>query len=251
MAPAPKPYHAGMRDWVLGMLLIACSTGCSSSTKANDPLFAAASLEGPLTTHFNAVVSMPLRCHFAGSSTLARQIANGARASVLISAHPRWIDYLDGQGLVRARSSWIANRLVLVARADSDWHWAPGQPLAAVLPGRLALGDPQHVPAGIYAKQVWESEWPQLVEHVVPTQDVRAALRCVQHGAAEAAVVYRSDLQDITDLRTVALIPIECHEPIRYAIALIGDSEAAQCLYDYLCSDAVRGRFIAAGFDDA
>ena len=101
----------------------------------------------------------PLRLAFGASSTLARQIEQGAPVNLFASADEQWMDYLAGRGLIAsgARRDLLANRLVLVVPADQPQRVTigPGFDLAGLLgkDGRLATGDPAHVPVGIYARQ--------------------------------------------------------------------------------------------------
>ena len=96
---------------------------------------------------------MTVRTNYAGSSTLAHQIENGAGADVFLSANAKWVDYLEGKGLVARRRDLLGNRLVIVVPADSP---GPRRRLEDLLEPdieRLALADPDAVPAGIYAKE--------------------------------------------------------------------------------------------------
>ena len=123
---------------------------------------------------------------YAASSTLARQIENGAPADLYISADEQWMDYLAARGLIDepTRTDLLGNELVLIAPADAPVTIAikPGFPLAQALgEGRLALGDPTNVPAGIYAKAALEhlSAWEKVEHRLAPAADVRAALALV------------------------------------------------------------------------
>lgn len=94
---------------------------------------------------------------FAASSTLAKQIVQGAPAQLFLSASNEWMDYLERRHAIdpASRVDLLGNRLVLVTPADSKLSLAiaPGFPLARVLDGGwLAIGDPAHVPGGAYAK---------------------------------------------------------------------------------------------------
>lgn len=99
--------------------------------------------------------------NFAGSSTLARQIDAGAPCDVFISANARWIDWLRERGRLAAGSirPIASNRLVLVVPKGRGFEMPPpkGKELADMFDGRLALGDPQHVPAGLYAREALET----------------------------------------------------------------------------------------------
>ena len=137
------------------------------------------------------------RFNFAASSTLARQIDQGAPASVFASADQQWMNWAQARGLIAAdtRRTVLGNRLVLIAPADQVPRVtiAPGMDLAALLgpKGRLATGDPANVPAGIYARQaltrlgIWASIEPRLAR----AESVRAALLLVERGEAPLGIV--------------------------------------------------------------
>ncbi|WP_348253736.1 molybdate ABC transporter substrate-binding protein, partial [Salmonella enterica] len=60
--------------------------------------------------------------------------------------------------------------------------------------GRLAVGDPQHLPAGIYAKEALQKvgAWQTLEPKLAPAEDVRGALALVERNEAPLAIVYGS-----------------------------------------------------------
>ena len=201
-----------------------------------------------------------VRASYAASSTLAQQIANGAPAQVFISAHARWMDHLAGKGAVVAASrvDLLTNRLVLIAPARSTWTLEvdPRFPLAARLgDGRLALGDPDHVPEGIYAKAALESlgVWADLAGRLAYGQDARAALAVVARGEAAAGVVYATDAAFSTTVRVVAEFPSSSHPPIVYPAALVtgGDGPEARRLFAFLTSAEARAVFRRHGFGTA
>ena len=146
------------------------------------------------TTGFNVRVS------YAASSTLARQIANGAPAELFISADQDWMDDVASKGLIdlTTRVNLLGNTLVLVAPAKqpATLAIAPGFPLATALNGgRLAIANPDTVPAGKYGKQALTSlgVWPSVANALAPAENVRAALMYVSRGEAPLGIVYRTD----------------------------------------------------------
>ena len=159
-------------------------------------IFAAASTTNAVTDLANAFErrgAIGVRPVFAASSTLAKQIAHGAPADLFLSASPAWMDYLDAKDALApgSRVDLLSNRLVLIAPRDSGLSLTvePGFPLAEALGGgRLAIGDPAHVPAGIYAKAallslgVWDAVGPR----AAAAANVRAAMALVERGAAAA-----------------------------------------------------------------
>jgi molybdate transport system substrate-binding protein len=177
---------------------------------------------------------------FGASSAVARQVEAGAPVDVVVSANPRWIDYLEQRGLLAERRELFGNRLVLIAPAGE----APPDGLAALdtFEGRLALGDPEHVPAGIYARSSLErlGHWERLRERLSPSADVRAALLLVEQGACPLGIVYASDAAASTRVEVVATFPPESHAPIRYhgAVTQSGQLERGRRFLDALATPA-------------
>ena len=132
---------------------------------------------------------------FAGSGDLARQLLAGAPAAVFVSADAASVDQLQRAGRVAAgdRCDLLGNRLVVVRPAGSSLRIGSAADLAAAR--RIALADPEFVPAGRYARQWLESvgAWPQLRDRIVPALDVRAALAAAETRAVDAAIVYATD----------------------------------------------------------
>lgn len=196
------------------------------------------------------------RFSFAASSTLARQIQQGAPADLFLSAAPEWMDELEKRSRLQAdsRRDLLGNRLVLIATTRRPLPDRPGEFDPAALHGRFAIGDPAHVPAGKYAESALRSLgwWPALRSRLVPAGDVRAALRFVARGECEYGLVYASDAQE-AGVRQVMLLPAATHPPIRYPIALIerdDDSSraAARAFYDFLFSPRAAAVFEEYGF---
>lgn len=251
--------RTGWRAAVVGLLLLA--GGAPTSARAERVvIFAAASLTNALNdiaADFNREGDDQAVPVFAASSVLARQIAAGAPAHLYFSAHPDWMDYLDGQGLIEigGRADFLGNRLVLIVPADSQLgaNGILGEGLAA-LPGsgRLALGDPAHVPAGIYAQAALRhlGVWPRLAPAAVYLPDVRAVLALVARGEVAAGIVYASDAAITTRVRVIAPFPAQSHPPIRLPVALIAGraSPAARRFFDFLQSPAAKAVFAARGF---
>lgn len=193
---------------------------------------------------------------FAASSALARQIDGGAPAGLFISASEEWMDYLAARGRIEAdtRRGLVSNRLVLIAPARSllELRISPGFALAEALgDGRLALGDPDHVPAGMYAKAALVSlgVWPSVQSKLAPMADVRAALAFVEREECVAGIVYASDATASRRVKVLDVFPDESHPPITYAVALVkGAGAPARAFYEYLVSPEARAVFAGHGF---
>lgn len=225
--------------------LAAARSAAAQQAAAPVTVFAAASLTDALRAlgQERAAQGHPApRFSFAASSALARQIEQGAPADLFLSADEAWMDYLQQRGLIEAatRASPLGNALVLVAPADRarPVTLAPGTDLAALLGpgGRIATGDPAHVPAGRYAQAAleWMGQWPTLAPRLARADNVRAALLLVERGEAPLGIVYATDAAASRAVRVVGTFPPESHPPVTYPFALLrraaANPEAARLL---------------------
>lgn len=194
---------------------------------------------------------------FASSSTLAKQIEQGAPADVFLSADLKWMDYLAGKKMIdeKSRFNLLGNRLVLIAPASSTLKVdiKQGFDLAKLLgEGKLSMGDPSHVPAGIYGKQALEKlgVWKSVESKVAGAKDVRAALALVEREEAPLGVVYATDAAISKKVKVVGVFPLDSHPPIVYPVALVKDrgTPAAKALLDFLKSPDAKGVFEKYGF---
>jgi len=248
-----------MRSLLAG-LVIACALVAGPAARAETILvFAAASLREALDTTAKAYERTSgdkVTVSYAASNALARQIEAGAPAAIFISADTDWIDYVEKRGLTLAgsRRNLLGNDLVLVAPADSATalRIAPGFDLAAALRGRrLALADPQSVPAGRYAKAALVSlgGWSSVERRIAPAESVRAALAFVARGEAPLGIVYRTDALAEKAVRIVDTFPAGSHPPIVYPLVLLkGASPAARALATHLASPLARATWERFGF---
>lgn len=195
---------------------------------------------------------------FAASSTLAKQIENGAPAAVFLSADERWMDYLAEKKLIVAdsRTNLLGNRVALIAPRSStiEVKIEPGFPLAKLLgDGRLAVGDPAHVPVGAYTQAALEKlgVWESVKDKLAAGDSVRAALAYVERGETPLGVVYSTDAAISDKVRTVALFPADSHPPVVYPAALVAgqDSAEAKAFFEFLKGPEARAIFTKYGFE--
>ena len=216
-------------------------------------VFAAASLTESLEEigkACEAKTGTAVRFSFGASSDLARQIQAGAPADVFFSADTARMDALEKAGIVRRadRREFLSNQLVVVVPISSSLRIAGAKDLAK-LP-RLALADPEAVPAGIYARKWLEAEgvWGQVRQKLVPTFDVRATLAAVESGGVEAGIVYRTDSAISNKVRVVLVVT---NGPaITYSVARIASSKfsAARRFVDCVAGEEGRAVFERRGF---
>ncbi|NOG71390.1 molybdate ABC transporter substrate-binding protein [Roseicella sp. DB1501] len=208
-------------------------------------VFAAASLTDALRALAQAWQSQghpAPRLSFAASSALARQMEQGAPADLFMSADEPWMDYVQKRGLIvpETRVSPIGNTLVLVAPADAAKPVALAREtdlLARLGPqGRIATGDPAHVPVGKYAEAAlrWMGQWDAVSPRLARADNVRSALLLVERGEAPYGIVYATDAAVSSAVKVVGTFPAASHPPITYPFALAtraaGNAEARALL---------------------
>ena len=229
--------------------------------QTTDPVvFAAASLKNALDAiagDWRRETGKHATISYAASSTLAKQIENGAPADLFISADRDWMDYLESRKLIKpqSRSDLLGNSIVLVAPTIStvELTIAPGFALAAALGGgRLAMADPAAVPAGRYGKAALDKlgVWDTVANRIAAAENVRAALLLVARGEAPLGIVYRTDAAVEPGVRIIGTFPPDTHPAIVYPIALTAtsDNPDAPALLVYLRGAASRAQFQKAGF---
>lgn len=243
--------------------VVAATAALPLRASADDLLvFAAASLKPAL----DEIIATPgakaigeIKASYAASSQLEHQIEAGAPASLFISADQDWMNTADTKGRIvkDTRVDLLGNALVLVAPKDSTVSLAiaPKFDLAGALgkDGHIALGEPNSVPAGKYAKASLTSlgVWDSIESRIVSADNVRAALNFVAKGEAPLGVVYRSDAVSEPAVRVVDTFPDSSHAPIVYPAAIVADhdSQAARKLLEMLRAPSSQAIFARYGFD--
>jgi len=219
-------------------------------------VFAAASTTNALNeikATFAKNAPAEVRTSYAGSSTLAQQIVQGAEADLFISADEKWADHVEAKMPIARRRNLLGNRLVIVIPSDSNLKLEKPEDLLSAEVKHLALADPDAVPAGRYAKQALTKLdlWDKVKGKVAPAQDVRHALTYVETGAAEAGIVYATDAAVSKKVKIAVEIPANLTEPVRYPVLLLKraeENEAAASFYDYLGSPESTRVFEKFGF---
>ncbi len=250
--------------WSLALVGIvaaaAAMVGCDRSDRTGPTPSISAFVAAGMTDAFTEIARRYERQHggkvhlnFAASSTLAQQIAAGAPADVYVSANRKWMDFLTDRMLVESDSvtTIAGNRLVLIAAEGKDIkvRMERGFDLAGAFDGRLSVGDPEHVPAGMYAREAlthlgW---WQDVRNRLAAAATVRAALRFVETGQADVGIVYETDAIASDEVDRVAAFPAGSHSPIEFLTAIssspkpgakaflrfLSGPEAASVLCDY------------------
>jgi molybdate transport system substrate-binding protein len=208
--------------------------GCVSLGAAEVKVFAAASLSDSLkevAQAYEKKVGDKILFNFGASSTLARQIVEGAPADVFFSADEVKMDDLEKAALLAkgSRKSLLGNSLVVVVAADSPLALKGARDLAGSSVKRLALADPKAVPAGVYARSYLRNLelWEAIAPKVVPTENVRAALAAVESGNVDAGIVYKTDAAISKKVKVAYEVPRDESPDISYPVALIKDAKGA------------------------
>ena len=249
---------------LLGLLFLCLSIGSTPASAAQPQqpeilVYAAASLTNAMQqigADYQKTAHVVVTTSFDASSTLARQIEQGARADVFFSADTDWMDYLQKRNLIQpgTRKNLLGNALVLIAPAQSQIQLTIGPhfALAAALNGgRLATGDPDSVPVGRYARAALTNlgVWDQVSPLIARAENVRTALLYVARGETPLGIVYRSDALIEKRVRVVDTFPASSHPPIVYPIALTQSAQgAAAAFISYLTGPRAHKVFVKYGF---
>jgi molybdate transport system substrate-binding protein len=250
----------GMIAAGLALALGVSTTVASAATVA---VFAAASLKESMDAQarqFESRTGVKVVVSYAASNALAKQIEAGAPADVFISADLEWMDYLDQRRLLapNARFTLLGNTLVLIAPAASKLTLKIEQGFglrSALGNERLAVANPESVPAGKYAKSALEAlgVWPSVQNQLARTENVRAALALVSRGETPLGIVYGTDAFADNGVRIVDTFPPASHPPILYPAAVVAasSSPAARPLLDFLRSPEAAEIWRKFGFQIA
>lgn len=219
------------------------STPAVRAASARPVVFAAASLKPVLD---EIARGRDIALTYGGSGTIARQVAQGAPADVVLLAATDWMDWLTGQGVLHGAPVTVArNTLVLAGAPGVGTVDLTAAGVAAALgTGRMAMGDPMLVPAGRYGQQALGTLglWDRLSDRLILTGDVRAALAYVARGDVPLGLVYASDAVG-TGVDVAARVPAGTHAPILYPGATVTDRpEAAALLTQIAASSEVFAR---------
>uniref|UniRef100_UPI003217D8EA molybdate ABC transporter substrate-binding protein n=1 Tax=uncultured Draconibacterium sp. TaxID=1573823 RepID=UPI003217D8EA len=242
------------------IVLFFCECGRKVKTESNELLvFSAASLTNvisELTDQYERENNIGFQLNYASSGTLARQIEYGAEPSVYISANEKWVDYLIQLGILISESKRkvAGNSLVIVVPVNSLIDSISFRDdFTRMFKGRLAMGDPKHVPAGDYAQQAINNAGyaDELKDRILPAQDVRSALMVVELGEVEMGIVYKTDALKSEKVKIVSNVPAELHSPIAFYAAIVKNKNDDQAIhfYEYLSSPEAKTIWLKHGFN--
>ncbi len=242
-------------------LAVLCAAGLLGGARLRAgeiTVFAAASLSdalGELAGTYRQATGDAVRLNLGASSTLARQIEEGAPADLFLSADEARMDALARAGLIDAatRRRLLSNTLVVIVTADRSLPVTSARDLAAPAVRRRAIAAPETVPAGVYAREYLERAglWTALAGKIVPAENVRAVLAVVANGDADAGFVYRTDALVSKRVRVAWAVPAAEGPRISYPAAVLrgaANPGGARRLLAWLESPAARAVFARYGF---
>lgn len=248
--------HTYIIKWLTGLLAFSIAIAAHADNKIT--VFAAASLSnalGEVSALYEKEKSVKITHSFAASSTLAKQIENGAPADIFISADTKWMNYLQDKKLINvaSRKDFLGNKLVLIVPKGHgfDVNFEKSFDFAKAFDGKLCTGDIDSVPAGIYTKEslTYLGWWNSIKARIVGAQDVRGALAFVERGECSAGIVYETDAKISNKVEIVATFPEESHKPIVYPAAFVANAKNMNNDYlSYLQSPPTLDIFRKYGF---
>jgi molybdate transport system substrate-binding protein len=219
------------------------------------PIFVAASTKvavEQIAADFNKETGIGVEVVPGPSSGLVKQIEQGAKAELFLSADQASADRLAEKGLIDERRNLLTNTLVVIVPADSSLEIKDLNALADASVKRLAVAEPK-VPAGEYARDALTKAGilDKVQDKFVGGIDVKATLQFVARGEADAGFVYLTDAIGNSQVKVAFQVPADLHRPIEYPLVLLkqGTADAgAKRLYEYLGSEKAAKVFEGARF---
>ena len=216
-------------------------TGFVDVARADEILVAAAASLNDVLKELSAAYQSKskntVNFNFGPSSTLARQIEEGAPADIFFSADLAQMDNLEKKGRLEpgTRKNLLSNQLVIVVPSDSKLVIVSPKDLLESEVKRIALAEPP-VPVGAYSTKYLEAEglWDKIKPKVVPVQDVRATLGSVESSNVEAGFVYKTDAAVSKKVRIVYEVPLDKGPKIIYPVAIVKESKRKDTARDFL-----------------
>ena len=192
---------------------------------------------------------------YASSGDLQTQIENGLETDVFMSAANKQMDALVEEDLIDNSTNlqFLENKVVLIVPADSNANISSFDDLKDV-DGNIAIGDPESVPAGQYAKEVLNNTgiWDDVESKLSLGKDVTEVLNQVAQGSAECGIVYATDAKSTDDVKVVCEAPEDALDtPVIYPIASVKNpkhADATKAFMDFLQTKEAKDVFVDYGF---
>ena len=224
-------------------------------------VFAAASMNESMTEiaemYKKVAPDVSIVYNFDSSGTLKTQIEQGAECDIFISAGQKQMDQInDSHVMPGTRFNIVSNKVVLIVPKEAGSDIASFQDLLKA--EMIALGDPDSVPAGQYAREVLTNLgiWEALQGKISFGTNVTEVLNWVAEGSADCGIVYATDAAATDRVTVVSEAPEgSLDTPVVYPAALLKQTEvkntdAAELFFEYILSDEAYSVFAEYGFTD-
>jgi molybdate transport system substrate-binding protein len=255
-----------LKKWIVGLLVLILVAGVSAGSlgdaeaavkKKEIMVSAAASLQDSLdkiaVQYEQQHPEIKLVFNYGASGTLQKQIEQGAPADVFFSAGDKQMKALVDKGLIGQHKMLLKNQLVVVVPSDSNTKLTTLTDLTGQAFRKIALGQPESVPAGQYAQQSLTAKkvWDTLQGKLVFAKDVRQVLSYVETGNADAGFVYKTDALTSKKVKIALTVGEHVHKTIHYPAGVVNDSRhqaEATAFYRYVQTSAASSVFSSYGF---
>ena len=192
---------------------------------------------------------------YDSSGKLQTQIEEGLEADVFMSAATKQMKALDDEGMIASDSivNLLENKIVLIVPAGSDSKIDSFEKIGDA--ASIALGDPESVPAGQYAKEALTNlnVWDSIQDKVSFGTNVTEVLNQVAAASADAGIVYATDAASKADQVTVVAEAPEgsLEKKVIYPVAVVKATtheDAAKAFVDFLQTPEAIAVFESYGF---
>lgn len=245
------------------LLILTMLVGMATPVYAAEPItvYAASSLTDAvkeIAMLYQKQHGVDINSVFGSSTTLAHEIEENAPADIFISADQESMNYCINKQKIASGTVYtlLGNNLVLITEKSSSVEKVdisdktPWETLLGT--GQLAVGDPDSVPAGKYARESLQSlgAWSRLESRLLKASDVRAAMALVSQKVAPLGIVYGSDALSGSDVKTVGIFPAASHKPVEYPVAIVQGHQTTvvKAFYDFLKTSEANSVFHKHGF---
>ncbi|MCH5342684.1 MAG: molybdate ABC transporter substrate-binding protein [Acetatifactor sp.] len=199
--------------------------------------------------------NVTLTFSYGSSGALQTQIEEGAPADIFMSAAMKQMNVLDEEGLMETDTivELLENKVVLIVPKDSELSITGFSDVAGDEVNLIGLGDPESVPVGQYAEEIFTSLgiFDAVKEKANYGTDVRNVLTWVETGVVDCGVVYATDANTTENVTVVSFAPDGSCTPVIYPVGMVkssGNPEAARAFIAYLQSEEARQMFESYGF---
>lgn len=186
--------------------------------------------------------------NLGGSGALKNQIIAGAPVDLVFFASQKDLKDLDKKGLVEKdyQGDILKNRLIVAGRSNIN-------SLEDLIGSKVAIGTPETVPAGKYAKEAFINSkiWEKIENDIVYAKDVRSAAQYVDLYEVDFSLIYKTDAKVLKNSEIVYIVPEELHSPIVYSYGIIKDraSEEVVKFYEFLASETAKKYYEKYSFE--